>query len=518
MGTKENETSCIHGGKKIAVLFTVGILFVLAGFTCYPLIDSLIQNKINAQLVLTPTSDSLKEWKSPDVPIYLQFFIFNVENAYEAKEGGTPVVSQKGPYSYREHRIKENISWENENSTVTYNEKQSFVFDVATSCNNCDPFRDSVVTLNIPLVTLANLIKNIPDTLDWKENFVKYLLKDFKENFFQKRTVQELLWGYPDPFLQEYSKLRKTWPFRDFNLPEINPIIALQQNNTYQGVTTVYTGAKDISMLQKWKVWEGKTNAGVWNTSYANLFNGSDGAQFPPQQTTDSTLYVFVTQLCRSLFLTYDKPSKVHGIDTLSFTVPEKTFLNATLNPDNAAYCTRKCFPTGIMDIGVCRKAPMPLPLFVSAPHFYLGDKSLTQNVHGLSPNKKDHGTILEIETHVGISLKSAKRLQINVLIGPVEHLDDTEHLHSLFLPIMYINETSTIGDSQAKLLKDKVLAPIQIAHYIELAMVILGGVLFVVALILLVLLIRRNRKLKKIKSMLAPSVPSERSPLLVSS
>lgn len=514
MTTTDKDTSCIHGGKKIAVLFTVGILFVLAGFTCYPLIDSLIQNKINSQLVLSPTSDRFKQWKSLDVPIYLQFFFFNVENSLEVKNGGKPYVTQKGPYSYKEHRLKENITWNKENGTVSYNERQWFVFDPDTSCNGCDPFKDLVTNLNIPVMTLADVINNYPDILKWKE-FVNAFLEVIKDNIFQTRTVQELLWGYQDPLLKEYEKLKKRFPF--FNLPDVNPTIALQQNNTYQGVTTVYTGAQDINLIEKWKSWKGSNDVGVWHTSYANMLNGSDGSQFPPQQNTNSVLYVFVTQLCRSLYLTYDTQSQVHGIDTLTFTTPKEVFLNATLNSDNRAFCTKQCYPSGILDVGVCQKSPLPLPIFVSAPHFYLGAKSLTDNVHGLSPNKEEHGTILEIETHLGVPLKSAKRLQINVLMGPVKHIGETKNLRSLFLPVLYINETSTVTSSQANLLKEKVLTPITVAHCIELAFIIIGTVLIIMALILLVFLINRNRKLKAIKTMLTPASPTENSPLLVS-
>jgi hypothetical protein len=164
----------------------------------------------------------------------------------------------------------------------------------------------------------------------------------------------------------------------------------------------------------------------------------------------------------------------------------------------------------------VCQDAPISIPLFVSAPHFYLGDQSLTRNVLGLSPNKEDHGTFLNVETHLGVPLKSSKRLQINALIEPIEDIDQTKNLHRLFLPVLFINESASIDNSQAQMIKDKVLMPIKVAHGVELAVVVLGGVLFLVVIILLALLIDRNRKLKKIRELL--SHPNENSPLLVSS
>lgn len=507
----EKQTSCIYGGKKIAVLFAVGVLLILVALTCYPLVDSLIQNKIDSTLELKPGSDSFKQWRSPNVSIYLQFFIFHVDNYKEASLGSPPHVVQKGPYSYKEYRRKENITWHDENSTVSYNERQWFVFDPETSCAKCDPAKDVIVNVNIPLITIASIVKNFPDYLKWKF-LLSLILEEFNETLFEEKTVQELLWGYNDPILEKYSNLRKKYHLSF--LPDINPLIALQKNDTFQGFTTIHTGVKDINLITKWTEWKGRPDVGVWNTTYANMFNGSDGTQFPPQQSTDSTLYVFVTQLCRSLYLTYNKHKAVKGIDTLQFTTPKELYLNASINPDNRAFCTKECYPTGILDVGVCQDAPISLPLFVSAPHFYLGDKSLTKNVKGLSPNEKDHGTFLDVEPHLGIPLKSSKRLQINALIEPVKDIEQTEKLHKLFLPVFFINETATIDNSQAQMIKDKVLMPFKVVHGVEIGLVVLGGVLILIGLVFLVLLINRNRKLKQVKTML--SNPNENSPLMV--
>ncbi|EDO37700.1 predicted protein, partial [Nematostella vectensis] len=476
MDKQEQQVSCIRGGKKIAVFFTVGVLFVLAAVTFYPMIDSVIKNKIDQQLVLKPGSSSFKQWKEPPIPIYLQFFIFNVVNEMEAKNGSPLVVAQQGPYSYREYRRKENITWCQMNSTVTYNEKQWFVFDPATSCNTCDPYKDVVTTVNVPLVTLAGVLKNLKDTFHWKE-LVTLLFDEFSETLFEKRTVHEMLWGYNDTMLMKYNEYRDKFHLSGI-LPAINPTIALQKNNTYQGLTSVSTGVKDINSIVEWQEWKGKHSLGVWNSSYANMINGTDGTQFSPGISTDDTLFVFVTQLCRSLFLTYDKSTTIHGIDTYQFTTPSSLYLNASLNGNNAAFCTKKCYPTGILDISVCQDAPISIPLFVSAPHFYLGDPSLRCNIKGLSPSKEEHGTFLDVETDLGIPLSSGKRLQINIFIEPVEDIKQTQGLGSLFLPILYINETATIDSATADMIKGKVLLPFKVAHGVEFAVIAIGLVL----------------------------------------
>lgn len=42
-------------------------------------------------------------WKKPtqSVPVYLQFYVFDLTNPIEVSQGEKPFMKQKGPYSYR---------------------------------------------------------------------------------------------------------------------------------------------------------------------------------------------------------------------------------------------------------------------------------------------------------------------------------------------------------------------------------------------------------------------------------
>ena len=136
--------------------------------------------------------------------------------------------------------------------------------------------------------------------------------------------------------------------------------------------------------------------------------------------------------------------------------------------------------------------------------------------MEGLSPNREEHGTFLNIEPHTGISVKSSKRLQINTKVEAVEWISQTSGINTMFFPIMFINETATLDSASAKKLKSEVLEKFTIVHGIELGLVILGALLIVIASVMLTARIVRNRNSKKVKRMLRVNAePTETSPLL---
>ena len=68
------------------------------------------------------------------------------------------------------------------------------------------------------------------------------------------------------------------------------------------------------------------------------MLNGTDGRQFAPRVKKSDKIYIFVIQLCRSLYITYDRELKDQDIDVYLFAIPQELFLNGSVNPDNAAF------------------------------------------------------------------------------------------------------------------------------------------------------------------------------------
>ena len=73
------------------------------------------------------------------------------------------------------------------------------------------------------------------------------------------------------------------------------------------GNFTTLTGRTDINDIQKVVRWRGLTTAPYWRTPYGCMLNGTDGSRAPPFTRREDRVYMFVPQLCRSLYVTYQQ-------------------------------------------------------------------------------------------------------------------------------------------------------------------------------------------------------------------
>ena len=74
---------------------------------------------------------------------------FNVDNPDEIIAGELPLISQRGPYVYREERMK--INEEQEGDMLNFGEYKEYKFDSEMSCEGCSE-DDEMRILNLPLI------------------------------------------------------------------------------------------------------------------------------------------------------------------------------------------------------------------------------------------------------------------------------------------------------------------------------------------------------------------------------
>lgn len=483
----------------------MGVVFIVLPLALHDYINQTIRKTIDRNVVIKPGSQIYDEWKKPTVPVYLQIRTFNILNHLEVKQGKPPFVVEKGPYSYKETKVKVNISWGND--IVTYNEVSTYVFDPETSCETCDPNKDKFITFNIPLIAITQLIKNLslPDYFDWKEVFSSFL-EDIKDDVFINKTVNETVWGYDDPLFEIYNRFRNDLLnssiklLRDLaeKLPVIPTKFALQPNPSYDGVTTVNTGQCNIDEVGQYQQWKGYKTLPYWRSKIANMLNGTDGAIYQPHITKNDELYTFVVQLCRSLHLTYLSDASVRGISALRFHPPKAIFESGNINPNNKGFCNPNCLLSGLLSISAC--VPFHAPIVASSPHFLNGDPKLLEKVLGLHPEEEKHDTFVYLEPNTGVLLEASKRLQFNIHVEPVDGFSQTSGLTPTPVPIMWVNEHVSIDSKNADKLKRNVLIKLEIIKWVEIGLYILGGLLVLISLILFIRLCCSRKKNTQLK------------------
>ncbi|XP_065058153.1 lysosome membrane protein 2-like isoform X2 [Rhopilema esculentum] len=487
---------CCTTNVKISTLMIIGIVLLVGGCVLIPEFPKLIQSQIKKNIVIKKGSQGYDEFLKPTSPLYMSYYVFDLQNEADVLNGEKPKVIQRGPYTYKEMRENIPVLWEDGGNLLTYLENKTYIFDQEMSCSNCTE-NDNITTPNIVALTFIN------DTMK-SNTFVKVglagIMSAEKVTMFHKLTVKEIVFGYNDTFLQFLKSvednpmvksfldyLKKHDPALYAKIPNINPFLQLQYNGTagmkQAGNTTIMTGQNDIKNLQLTTKWKGNSLLPFWNSTYGNMINGTDGTHFSPNPSKTERLYIFVSDVCRSLYVKYKKDSYVKDIKLQMYSTTDELFQNATVNKDNAPFCVPKCYGTGVLHIGQC--LPMNPPILMSGPHFYQGDPMYYEAIDGLKPNPEKHGTFLYVEPYTGITMKAFKRLQVNIEIQNDPGYEVIMHKVRDFLyPIMYIEEHGLVGDADAKKFKNQVYFAVSLGEYLQYGLIALGGVLVLSAVV----------------------------------
>jgi lysosome membrane protein 2 len=89
------------------------------------------------------------------------------------------------------------------------------------------------------------------------------------------------------------------------------------------------------------------------------------------------------------------KDSKVAGVKTYAFHLPENIFWNSTLNPENIGFCDNDCLGNGVQNISKCYGG---ISSFISQPHFLNAEDKFIEAVTGLNPNQDKHDFVIDFE------------------------------------------------------------------------------------------------------------------------
>ncbi|KAM9450698.1 lysosome membrane protein 2-like isoform 2-T2 [Clarias gariepinus] len=222
------------------------------------------------------------------------------------------------------------------------------------------------------------------------------------------------------------------------------------KNGSSDGEFVYYTGEDNYFNYGRIDTWKGEKFLSFWATNQSNMINGTDGSAFHPFLTKEERLNVFSADLCRSIYMLFEKEVVVKGIPAYRYTPPRAVFASGKNNPENEGFCLEKntCLDDGVLDVSVCRKGA---PIIVSFPHFYLADQKYIDAIEGISPVHEHHQTFLDLNPTTGVPVRTAKRVQINIKLNKIPGFPITKNLNDIIFPVMFFNESVVIDDASAQ-------------------------------------------------------------------
>lgn len=553
---------CIQKNSKVlSVSFLViGAVLVTVGCVVkWQVFPTLLNDQVDKNLELKDGSEGWNNFIEPPVPIYMDFYLFNVDNPLDVVKGAKPKLTQMGPYVYEEHRHKQNVSMGGE-SQIYYREYRSYVYNQDETNNRgckyngtqCNGLKDHVSVLN-PIMALLDAGWQMADELlPPKYATMKPLLKSFIDDWLtglDTSTTDGLIYSKPvNDILYKGAKttaLDKVWSFITNDLPNLLQLINIKVTKEQiihevesrfpqlaGGTFGIFKGRNDTTDNMFFRVNSGGNNMGDYlsitqfngetslpkdwwaevGTSPSQTaagingvchdMKGTDGTSFAPGIDKTKTLWVFVSELCRSIWLNYDSDQDVKGISAYRYR-PFNPVFNMS-NPDNYCYCPKflECAKAntttdtydnsecpkigctdGLINVGKCLGGA---PIFMSSPHFLNADATLLDDFEGLNPNQEEHDTTLDVEPITGLALNARKRIQVNFPLTKTSDFSIFSNINKTYRawPIFWADENAMVDEVNADKFKSEVQKPISIVNGVAIGLgIVVGGILVLASL-----------------------------------
>ncbi|XP_076643032.1 scavenger receptor class B member 1 [Halictus rubicundus] len=422
-GTRSRRVLWLYG----VAAFTSITMFVAFWFT------NVFQNAILSNLELRNGTPAFRMWQRPPAGVLFHIYVFNYTNLDEFENGNASKlrVEQVGPFVYRESLSRVNVQL-HDNGTVTYQEKRSFKW---VSGERED---QTVVVPNVLLVSMMAFSRNLPYMA---QMFLTVLLSSLRSELFLELPVGEYLWGYEDELfrmIKPYSSLKVNIPFDKFG------ILAFR-NGVNEDRITMRTGVDDIENIGLIEQVNGMRYRKVWGDEECDRVYGTDGSMFPPhwvERPDNATVDVYATDVCRRIPFEFERREYSNGIPTYRFQIPSNFF---TTTPDeNSCFCpkesndnaSRRCPPAGMFNVSTCRFGS---PLLVSFPHFYAADKSLFDEIDGLTPTREHRESYIDLHQRLGLTVAARLKLQLNLEVRKAVGVPFANHLKDgTILPLIW--------------------------------------------------------------------------------
>lgn len=481
----------------------VSLLLILLGVAVLLGFDHLFRFILSKEVSLAEHSRAFPMWKDASHDIKIRFFFFNVTNPNDVLIGDKPAVKEVGPYTYRAEWIKHNITF-HDNGTMSYKETKRYYFDRG---NSVGPETDEIMTVNVPFVTTAQLLK--------EQNFIirgiaSLSLSGLGQRIFISRSVGQLTFGgYPDILVLLGSVIDSGRPRPGqpgFNIGDVfshgyRTVVdmlgslvdpdrqgtngkfgyMINKNDTVDGEYTIFTGEDDISNVNKVYEFNKHRTLDVWPGDECNALQGTLGHIRPPLSKTNQQI-VFIPDICRSIPLENTREETFKGLKVKRFVAGPAAFDSGQLRAENDCFTAGRSLPDGGANLGPCKQGA---PLVLSFPHFLYADESYRGDIDGMHPDPSKHEFFFNSEPTLGVTVNVRGRIQISVVLERVFGLGPFSRVAEGVLPLFWQETRVEARDDTVSFLRTIVQLP-EYSQWGSVGLIVISSLLLAASAFLL--------------------------------
>nr|XP_023018229.1 protein croquemort-like [Leptinotarsa decemlineata]XP_023018231.1 protein croquemort-like [Leptinotarsa decemlineata]XP_023018232.1 protein croquemort-like [Leptinotarsa decemlineata] len=430
--------------------FGVSACLIVFGIILVCMWSSIVKGIVQHELSLaSPETIGFSMWKETPIPMYLAFRFFNWTNYEEVKNNWTikPMFVELGPYTYHEHHIRENITF-NDNNTVTFYNKRIWKYAPEKSVGSLD---DKITTFNPIVAAVANLVKDKHYLVRVGVNF---FLEEKKVPLVVTKTVKEFLFeGYDDEMLELLHKLH----VKGINVPFQKFGWFVDRNNSaeYDGLFNMNNGRDTIDKLGLVRFWNYQNSVPYWKGQCGKVEGTTGELWYPPKDT--KTIKIFSNDLCSSVALDHDGELTLHGIDGHKYVGGARTFDNGSQYPEMECFVPNGFQLSGVRNVSLCKYGA---PAFISFPHFYQADPFYLESIEGLKPVKEKHEMFLCLEAMTGLPLIVRASFQLNLQMQQMDGIKMLENVQTRLMPAFWFEQSAELDEALASQVKILLLLP----------------------------------------------------------
>ncbi|XP_026673860.1 scavenger receptor class B member 1-like isoform X2 [Ceratina calcarata] len=434
---------------------------------------------------MTPHSLAFQLWKNPPIDIYFKVYIFNITNSEQFLRGEEKLkVQEIGPYVYKEILQNENITWHEENKTISYMPRRTVVY--VPEMSNGNPDTDVVQVPNIPMLGISS-------TLHDAGFFVNYpwssLVSMLDSKPILNITVYDYFWGYEDRLVRLASGVVPNFiNFKKFGLLDrmydegenlVHMYIGKNENMTeeegrYLSIQ-LYNGSPGMS---QWGYREEDGNETYPENTICNRIRGAtEGELFPSYIDKHASFRVYRKAFCRAIPIVFRSEVLTEsGLNGFLYSMADDFLDTPDVNPDNACYCKKKgkCLKKGLSDMTPCYYS---IPAAMSLPHFLDADPSLLEDVEGLNPDPEKHNTTIILEPTIGVPIHVHSRIQINLVMEHTTYNSRIKPFNGITVPLFWSDFVIPELSSELDFLLKVVLIVLPITQTIIISLLAFIGV-----------------------------------------